>query len=60
MGETQTELCQSFVLRLCATGSVSVFLARFLDHGSVDKDLPKLTRPDPSWFDRSGVKAEHR
>ncbi len=33
--------------------------ARFYMGGTVDNDLPKLTRPDPNWFDDSGVQFEH-
>ena len=33
--------------------------ARFHESGTKNDDLPKLTRPDPSWFDRSGVQTEH-
>lgn len=33
--------------------------ARFHINGIVDPDLPRLTRPDPDWFDRSGSQTEH-
>ena len=32
--------------------------ARFYEHGTVDPDLPVITRPDPYWFDASGVQHE--
>lgn len=33
--------------------------ARFYIDGSIDADLPKIARPDPSWFDTSGAQSEH-
>ena len=33
--------------------------ARFHEFGIVDEELPALTRPDPNWFDRSGIQTEH-
>jgi putative transposase len=33
--------------------------ARFHLAQTVDRDLPTLTQPDPNWFDRTGVQAEH-
>ena len=33
--------------------------ARFHTDGRLDTDLPKLVRPDPAWFDRTGIQTEH-
>ena len=34
--------------------------ARFYLNDEIDPDLPQLTRPDPMWFETSGVQVEHR
>ena len=34
--------------------------ARFYLNKEIDTDLPPLTRPDPTWFETSGVQVEHR
>jgi putative transposase len=34
--------------------------ARFYLNDEIDLDLPQLTRPDPMWFETSGVQVEHR
>ena len=34
--------------------------ARFYLNDQIDLDLPQLARPDPMWFETSGVQVEHR
>ena len=34
--------------------------ARFYLNDEIDPELPQLTRPDPMWFETSGIQVEHR